>query len=254
MSHEEIMSRLGHRIAGGWRRTLDLLYPPSCPLCLAATAEHDALCARCWSALPLLERPYCERLGLPFPVDLGGPLLSVEAMSNPPVFQRARAAVRYEGGARALAHRLKYGDRTELARLLARMMMRAGQDLMRDADLIVPVPLHFGRLWARRFNQAATLSAELSRLGGVPWEPLLLERRKRTRPQVGLSRAARADNLQGAFAVATRRAPALEGRRVLLVDDVLTTGATANACARALLRAGARDVDVLVFARVVLGG
>ncbi|MGV6871358.1 ComF family protein [Pseudochelatococcus sp. B33] len=243
---------IGRSIAGGWRRALDLLYPPTCPLCLAATAEHDALCARCWSGLSLLDRPFCERLGLPFAVDLGGPLLSVEAMANPPVFQRARAAVRYEGGARTLAHRLKYGDRAELARLMARMMVRAGRDLLPDAQLIVPVPLHYGRLWARRFNQAAALSVELSRLGGVPWDPLALVRRKRTRPQVGLSRAERAGNLQGAFHVPVPRHPTVEGRRVLLVDDVLTTGATANACARALLRAGAADVDVLVFARVVM--
>lgn len=244
--------RLGHAAAVGWRRALDLLYPPTCPLCMKATAQHDAVCAQCWSGLSLLERPFCERLGLPFAVDLGGPLLSAEAMANPPVFQRARAAVRYEGGARDLVHRLKYGDRPELARMMARMMLRAGRDLVPDAQLIVPVPLHRGRLWSRRFNQAAVLAAHVARLSGVPWGPQALERRKRTRPQTGLSRTERAGNLQGAFHVAPHRRPAVEGLRVLLVDDVLTTGATANACARALLRAGARDVDMLAFARAVM--
>lgn len=246
------VTRAGHSVRGGWQGILDLLYPPTCPLCLVATADHDALCPRCWSGLTLLERPFCERLGLPFAVDFGGPLLSAEAMANPPLFQRARAAVSYEGGARTLTHRLKYGDRTELARLMARMMMRAGRELLPDADLIVPVPLHFGRLWGRRFNQAAALSAELSRLSGVACDPMVLQRRKPTRPQVGLSRSERAGNLQGAFRVAHFRGATVEGRRILLIDDVLTTGATANACARTLLRAGARDVDVLVFARVVL--
>ncbi|MBB3808809.1 ComF family protein [Pseudochelatococcus contaminans] len=231
---------------------LDLLYPPACPLCMTAVADHHALCARCWSELALLERPFCERLGLPFAVDLGGPILSAEAMANPPVFQRARAAARYEGGARTLTHRLKYGDRLEIARLMARMMMRAGPDILSDADMIVPVPLHYGRLWMRRFNQAGTLSAELSRLTGVPWQPQVLERRRYTRSQVGLSRSKRASNLQAAFHVSQQRRPFVEGRRILLVDDVMTTGATANACARTLLVAGAVNVDVLVFARVVM--
>lgn len=220
---------------------------------MSATAQHDALCARCWSRLSLLERPYCERLGLPFNVDFGGPLLSPEAIAHPPVFQRARAAVRYDDGARTLTHRLKYSDRVELSRLMAHMMLRAGRELLPDTDLIVPVPLHFGRLWSRRFNQAAALSAHVSSLSGVEWHPFALERRKRTRPQVGLSRAERANNLQGALHVPKNRRPLIEGKRILLIDDVLTTGATANACAKALLRAGATDVDVLVFARVVVG-
>lgn len=246
------VAAMGRGIRGGWRGMLDLLYPPTCPLCLAATADHDALCARCWSGLSLLERPFCERLGLPFAVDFGGPLLSAEAAAHPPVFQRARAAVRYDGGARVLTHRLKYSDRAELARLMGRMMAGAGRELLPDAGLIVPVPLHFGRLWRRRFNQAAALSAEIARLSGVAWDGQVLERRKHTRPQVGLSRSEREGNLQGAFRIPQRRRHAVEGRRVLLVDDVLTTGATANACARVLLRAGATDVDVLVFARVVM--
>lgn len=239
-------------VTGGWRRVLDLLYPPTCVLCAAATAEHDALCARCWRGLALIERPFCERLGLPFALDLGSPLLSAAALAHPPVFQRARAVARFEGGARTLVHRLKYGDRAELARLMARMMMRVGRDLLSDADVIVPVPLHYGRLWSRRFNQAAMLSRELCRLSGIPWQADILERRKRTRPQVGLSRSERASNLSGAFHVPALRQPDIVAQRILLVDDVLTTGATANACARVLLRAGAADVDVLVFARVVM--
>ncbi|MGI6244838.1 MAG: ComF family protein [Pseudochelatococcus sp.] len=242
---------IGRHVRAGWHALLDFLYPPACPVCLAATAQHDGLCATCWSGLSLIERPYCERLGLPFDIDVGTPLLSPAALADPPAFQRARAAVRYDATARLLVHRLKYSDRAELARLMAGMMIRAGRDLLPDADLIVPVPLHTRRLWARRFNQSALLGMRLSAHTGLPCDTAALARRKPTRPQAGLSRAERATNLQGAFHVGEHRRMAVEGRRILLVDDVLTTGATANACARALLRAGARDVDVLVFARVV---
>jgi ComF family protein len=174
-------------------------------------------------------------------------------MADPPVFARARAVARFEDGpARTLAHRLKYSDRAELARPIARWMARAGADVLVDADLLTPVPLHALRLWRRRFNQAAALAAEISRRTGKPCDLSALLRVKATRSQVGLSRAQRAENVQGAFRAAAR-AP-VRGLNVVLIDDVLTSGATANAASRALLRAGARRVDVLVFARVVAGG
>ena len=151
-----------------------------------------------------------------------------------------------DGPARTLAHRLKYSDRAELARPIARWMARAGADVLVDADLLTPVPLHALRLWRRRFNQAAALAAEISRETGKPCDLSALLRVKATRSQVGLSRAQRAENVQGAFRAAAR-AP-VRGLNVVLIDDVLTSGATANAASRALLRAGARRVDVLVFA------
>lgn len=230
---------------------LGIVYPPSCIACRAATGEAQALCAACWSNIGFIERPYCERLGTPFAVDLGAGLLSPAAIADPPVFARARAACRFDGTARELVHRLKYGDRPELALALGRMMAQAGRELLAEADLILPVPLHRTRLWSRRFNQAAVLAETVSRLSGKPHDPLLLRRAKRTRQQVGLTRAQRAENLQGAFKVAPESKPALENRRIVLVDDVLTTGSTVNAASRVLLRAGARSVDVLTFARVV---
>ena len=199
-----------------------------------------------------IERPFCERLGTPFEHDLGQGLISPQAMADPPAFARARAVAQFEDGpARTLVHRLKYSDRAELARPMARWMARAGADVLADADLLTPVPLHALRLWRRRFNQAAALTAEISRQTGKPCDLTAIQRVKATRSQVGLSRAQRAENVQGAFRVVD--GAAVRGLSVVLVDDVLTSGATANAASRALLRAGAKRVDVLVFARVVTG-
>jgi ComF family protein len=232
---------------------LDTLYPPTCLACRAATDLHGALCPRCWSAMRFIERPFCERLGTPFEQDLGQGLISPQAMADPPVFVRARAVARFEDGpARTLAHRLKYSDRAELARPIARWMARAGADVLADADLLTPVPLHALRLWRRRFNQAAALAKEISRQTGKPCDLTALLRVKATRSQVGLTRAQRAENVQGAFRAAV--GAQVRGLNVVLIDDVLTSGATANAASRALLRAGAKRVDVLVFARVVTGG
>jgi ComF family protein len=228
-----------------------VIYPPTCIGCGGATGEPHTLCARCWSAIQFIERPFCERLGTPFAVDLGIPLLSPAAIADPPVFERARVVARYDDVARKLVHRLKYGDRLELARALGGLMTRSGAELLADAEVIVPVPLHRRRLWWRRFNQAMALAGAIARRSGVPCDPFLLARVKATKPQVGLSKAQRGENLQGAFRVPAEARPRLEGKRVLLVDDVVTTGATANAASRALLRGGARAVDVLAFARVV---
>jgi ComF family protein len=202
--------------------------------------------------VPFIERPYCERLGTPFVADLGvGPLLSPGAIADPPVFERARAVARYEGAARDLVHRLKYNDRLELSGPMGRLMAQAGAELLAEADVLVPVPLHRIRLWRRRFNQAMALGQVVSARSGVPCDPFLLARVKRTKPQIGLTRPQRQENLQGALRVPEEAKTRLAGLRVVLVDDVLTTGATANAAARALLRGGAKSVDVLAFARVV---
>lgn len=248
----DLRARLRGLAAAFGRIGLDTLYPPTCLACRAATGQAGALCAACWREMRFIERPFCERLGTPFEQDLGEGLLSPQAIADPPVFRRARAVARFEDGpARRLVHRLKYSDRGELAAPLGAWMARAGADVLADADAVVPTPLHALRLWTRRFNQAAALARAVARQADKPFEPQWLQRVKPTRSQVGLSREQRARNVQGAF----RAAPGvpLKGKRIVLVDDVLTSGATANAAARALLRAGASDVDLVVFARVVTG-
>lgn len=239
----------GLRAAGG--AALAAALPPLCPACREPLAEPGGLCPGCWSRLHFIARPYCARLGIPFPHDAGGELLSLEAIAAPPAYRRARAALCYDETAAALVHALKYGDRLDLAPTLGRWMAQAGRELTAEADLLVPVPLHWRRLWTRRFNQSAALAREVARACGRPAATDLVARVKATPQQVGLSRAERGRNVQGAFRVPERSKPLLRGRRLVLVDDVLTSGATVDACARALLRAGAGSVDVLVLARVV---
>ena len=231
-------------------RALDVALPALCPACREQVGD-SGLCASCWSKLSLIAPPYCERLGIPFAYDPGPGVLSMQAISDPPAYHRARAAVRYDDIARALVHALKYGDRIDLAPTMGRWVARAGRELLKDADAIVPVPLHWRRLWARRFNQSALLAQAISRETGVAVADTALRRVKATAQQVGLTQSERAQNVQGAFRVPPDRKAQVAGRRVVLVDDVLTSGATSDACARALLRAGARNVDLVVFARVV---
>jgi ComF family protein len=245
----------GRQLRRGWRGALwlalDMALPPLCPSCREPLGDGVGLCASCWSKLSFIEPPYCARLGIPFLYDPGPGLLSMEAIANPPAYDRARAAVRYDDVARALVHRFKYGDRLDLAPLMGRWMARAGRELIAEADALIPVPLHWRRLWARRFNQSAALAGAIARASGVPVLHSALKRVRATAQQVDLSKAQRADNVQGAFGVPAEEKVNVAGRRLVLVDDVLTSGATVDTCTRALLRAGAAHVDVLTFARVV---
>jgi ComF family protein len=247
-----LLARLGGLVRAFGAATLDAAYPPQCLACRTIVAEAASLCPACWRATPFISRPYCERLGTPFAVDLGGPLISPAAMADPPVFERARAVARHDGIARDLVHRLKFNDRQELAIGMGRMMASAAREIVQETDVVIPLPLHWTRLWQRRFNQSAALAEVLARHTGTPLERTWLVRRKRTRRQVGLSRSERQQNLQGAFVVTDAARPLLTGRRVLLVDDVMTTGSSANAAARALLKGGATAVDVVTFSRVAV--
>ena len=232
------------------RLALDVALPTLCVSC-REPVDGEGVCAECWSKLSFIEPPFCPRLGIPFVYDPGPELLSMEAIANPPAYARARAAVRYDEVARTLVHALKYQDRTDLAPAMGRWMARAGQELLIEADALVPVPLHWRRSWSRRYNQSGALARAIERQSGVKLVSEALRRVRPTQQQIGLSKAERASNVQGAFKVAADRKADIAGRRVILIDDVLTSGATAGACAQALLRAKAAQVDVLVFARVV---
>ncbi len=231
------------------RLVVDALLPPLCLSCHAVVAEPGTLCPACWSQLVFLAPPHCAVCGQPFEFDAGADALCGDCIALPPRFGRARAVFRYDDASRGLILRFKHGDRLEGAPAFARWMARAGAELLAGADLLVPVPLHRWRLLARRYNQAAVLALALGRLSGVPAAPDLLIRRRRTRPQGHLGREGRERNVAGAFTV--KGGVRLEGRRVVLVDDVLTSGATVGECARVLLGAGAGHVDVLTLGRVV---
>jgi ComF family protein len=262
MEAESAPSRSG---SGHWRAALaaghhtllrvaklarDIALPTLCVSC-REPVDGEGVCAACWTRLSFIAPPYCPRLGIPFVYDPGAEMLSMEAIASPPAYQRARAAVRYDDVARTLVHALKYQDRTDLAPTMGRWMARAGSELLAEADLLIPVPLHWRRAWRRRYNQSGALARAIERLSGVTIRGDLLRRVRATEQQIGLSRAQRATNVQGAFQVSTDRQAEVRGRRIVLIDDVLTSGATLDAGARALLRAGAAQVDVLVFARVV---
>ncbi|MDA8050720.1 MAG: ComF family protein [Rhodospirillales bacterium] len=234
------------------RAMVDLLLPPGCPCCDAPVGAPGLLCADCFQTLTLLAEPLCRRCGVPFPFQAAGGRagLCPGCREHPPLFDRARAAFRYDAGAQRLILPLKYADRTELAEVLALHMVRAGAELLRVAEVLVPVPLHRRRLFARRYNQAALLARALARRSGLPVVPDALIRRRATSSLGELAAAERVAELAGAFAVRASRARAIRGRRVVLIDDVLTSGATANACTEALREAGAGAIDVLAAARV----
>jgi len=247
------VARLRQRLAGLRNGLLDLIYPPGCAACNAPLAGAQGLCSQCFADLRQISAPLCPVLGIPFETDLGPETRSAEALADPPPFARARAAVAYSAVAGRLVSRLKYGDRPELSRFCARLMAAAGAEFWPSDPIIVPVPLHASRLRFRRYNQSMLLALELGRMTGCRVDPHLIRRHRKTRQQVGLSGDGRLRNVQGAFSVQPRVLERLAGRPVVLVDDVYTTGATVKAATRVLKRAGAAEVNVITFARVVIG-
>jgi ComF family protein len=246
------LRRLARALRATFGLVVDVALPQLCASCREPVGDAG-LCPACWAKLSFIAPPYCERLGIPFAYDPGPGVLSMEAIADPPAYHRARAAVRYDDIARTIVHAFKYGDRLDLAPTMGRWMANAGREILQDADALVPVPLHWRRQWARRFNQSALLADIVAHSSGVSARHRALKRVKATPQQVGLSQSARAQNMQGAFRVPPYGKAEVAGRRLILIDDVLTSGATMDACARALLRAGAAQVDALVFARVVAG-
>jgi ComF family protein len=237
------------------RLLLDAVLPPLCLGCGEIVEAPGALCAGCWQDFAFVAPPQCACCGDPFAEELGGDALCAACLVRRPKFRRARAALVYDARSRRLVLPFKHGDRTDLARACGGWMARAGAELLAEADLIAPVPLHWRRLFARRYNQALLLARAVARTlpddANARLAPDLLRRRRWTGSQAGLRAGERRRNVREAFDIHPRWATEVADKTVLLVDDVLTTGATVEACARILQRGGARHVDVLTLARVV---
>lgn len=248
---EEILKQATSLGAVGWAKLVDFLTPPLCLSCQVPVTSGASLCLTCWQKLQFLDDPVCDVLGTPFAYDEGEGAVSPAAIADPPSWDKARAVVAFDDASAHLVHMLKYNDRQEAGLAMARMMMGAGRKLLPETDVILPVPLHRKRLWQRRFNQAAFLSQKLAEASGKPWLHDVLLRIEATLSQVGLDAASRHKNVRHAFEVPPEKRPLIEGKSVLLVDDVRTTGATANACAETLKKAGAAQVNVLSFALVL---
>jgi ComF family protein len=229
-------------------RLADLALPPRCPGCGVITGADHRFCAACWGSLRFLGPPWCAKCHAPFDYDRGEDAVCARCMEHPPVHDGVRAAVAYGDVARAVALKLKYSGRLACAETMARAMARL---MPEDADLLVPVPLHRWRIWSRGFNQAALIARGLSRTSGVPADAELLRRVKATPVLRGLGPRGRAKAVAGAFALAPGAKERLKGRAVVLVDDVHTSGATGEACARMLKRGGAASVSLLCWARVL---
>ena len=239
------MAANGKSIARG---LTDLLFPPLCMSCRVAVAE-PGLCAACWSDITFLDGPGCVCCGLPFTVAMEGDNFCAACLARKPAFDTARAILAYDDKSRGAILALKHADRLDLVPGFARWLGRTGRTTLAQCDLVVPVPLHRVRLWRRRYNQAAELGRALAREWRLVFDPVLV--RSRATPSQGAmaSAKARRRNVQRAFQVPD--AARVAGKTVLLLDDVMTTGATVEACARALKRASAARVHVLVLARVV---
>lgn len=229
------------------------VYPPQCIMCDARTAEDFSLCGSCWRDTPFIEGLVCDTCGCPLPGegDDSSGLLCDDCLKIARPWERGRAALEYRDLGRKVVLALKHGDRTELARAAAPWLRRAAGPIWRDDAVLVPVPLHWSRLFRRRFNQAALLAQRLGMLTGADYLPDALIRTRKTKPLEGHNREARFQALSGAIAPHLKHGARLSGRRVILVDDVMTSGATFAAATEACHAAGATGVFTLALARVV---
>ena len=242
-------------VAGGARAVLDALLPPQCPITGQAVSGPGVLSAEGWSQIRFIDDPVCAGCGAPFAFDHGAGAMCGACLADKHSFDSARAAILYDDAGRRLVSSFKYSDRTEFAPMFGKWLARAGTPLVSKQSILIPVPLHTRRLAARRYNQAALIAKFAINSLNCRYEPLALVRTRPTPPQQQqLSETARKRNVAGAFEVREDMKELVRDAHIIVVDDVLTTGATVSACARALKKAGAMRVDALVLARVVRGG
>lgn len=237
---------------GTLRAALDLLLPPLCIGCREPVSEPGSFCSACWQAIAFLDGPCCDCCGIPFEWDVPRGTLCAACQAEKPAFDCARAVMRYTDESKGPILALKHGDRLDLVPGFARWIARAGHELLGASDVVLSVPLHRTRLWSRRYNQSAELGRAVARFAEKPFLPRALVRTRSTPSQGEMPSArARRENVRGAFRTPGESIASIKGQSVLLIDDVLTTGATVDACSRALKRAGAAKVHVLALARVV---
>lgn len=232
-------------------RCLDILFPPQCLSCDQLVGTHGTLCQPCWQHIQFITAPFCNACGLPFEYSIGDDMLCGECIHELPVFAKARSAIRYDDYSRGLVLKLKYADQTQLASVYGPWLARAGKELLDESDLIVPVPLHYWRFITRRYNQSALLADSLHQHTSIPLIADALLRKRPTKPQTGLSKKQRRDNVRGAFHINPRWQDAIKGKHIVLIDDVLTTAATVSVCAKTLIDNGALRVHVLTLARAI---
>ena len=231
-------------------RALDLFLPPLCLICDEPVGGTATVCPACWKQIQFIAPPVCDCCGAPFDIPAGAGMLCGACIADAPTYQSARAAIIYDDASRKLVLGFKHGDRTHAAPALAVWMHRAAGDVIAQADALLPVPLHRWRLFRRRYNQSALLAQQIGVLAGKPALMDVLRRTRATPSQGHMKRKERQENVRGAFALSPSQAAAVKDKVLVLVDDVLTTGATVGECARVLLKAGAAHVHVVVLARV----
>jgi ComF family protein len=242
-----LLKPLGHLT----RQIFNFLLPPRCLCCTTLVEEPQSLCNTCWKKLNFISPPFCESCSFPFEIDITAGTICGRCARHPALYNKVRVALRYDDGSKPLILRFKHSDATYLTPLLGKWMRSAGQDLIDKADYMVPVPLHWSRLLKRRYNQAALLALELAKHSRKNVAVDLLQRTRATPPQGYKKAISRKQNVANAFAVKPYWEPLLKDKTVLLIDDVLTSGATVQSCTLTLLKAGAREVNVLTLARIV---
>lgn len=231
------------------KKMLDLLVPPVCPICSTPIFETGTLCPSCFAAMHFITDPCCQVCGHPFPFDTLGDLVCPKCLANPPLFHKAVSVLVYDDMSKRILLPFKHGDRLDFVPLMAKMMAIRGKSVIENADVIIPIPLHRFRLLRRKYNQSALLASAISKNFHKPYAPDGLKRIRSTPRQGKLSPEQRRQNVAHAFCV--NKHYDFKDKSVLLIDDVLTTGATANECAKVLLKAGAKQIDILTFATAV---